>query len=62
MDQHEIAEKLGVSSSGLNYCLNALIDKGYLQAQNFSQSKNKLGYIYAITPQGIAEKAHLTST
>ena len=61
MTQREIAEKLGVSTSGLNYCLNALIDKGYLKVQNFSQSKNKFGYIYVLTPQGIAEKAHLTS-
>lgn len=61
MTQREIAEKLGVSISGLNYCLNALIDKGYLKVQNFSQSKNKFGYIYVLTPQGIAEKGHLTS-
>jgi EPS-associated MarR family transcriptional regulator len=61
MTQREIAEKLGVSTSGLNYCLNALIDKGNLKVQNFSQSKNKFGYIYVLTPQGIAEKAQLTS-
>jgi len=61
MTQREIAEKLGVSTSGLNYCLNALIDRGYLKVQNFSQSKNKFGYIYVLTPQGIAEKAQLTS-
>ena len=61
MTQREIAEKLGVSTSGLNYCLNALIDKGYLKVQNFSQSKNKFGYIYVLTSQGIAEKAQLTS-
>ena len=60
MTQREIAEKLGVSTSGLNYCLNALIDKGYLKVQNFSQSKNKFGYIYVLTPQGIAEKTQLT--
>ncbi len=28
---------------------------------NFSQSKNKFGYIYMLTPQGLAEKAQLTS-
>ena len=28
MTQREIAERLGVSTSGMNYCLNALIDKG----------------------------------
>ena len=61
MTQREIAEKLGISTSGLNYCLNALIDKGWVKVQNFSQSKNKFGYIYVLTPQGIAEKMTLTS-
>ena len=59
MTQREIAEKLGISTSGLNYCLNALIDKGLVKVHNFSQSKNKFGYIYVLTPQGIAEKAML---
>ena len=60
MTQREIAEKLGISTSGLNYCLKALIDKGWVKMQNFSQSKNKFGYIYVLTPQGIVEKALLT--
>ena len=60
MTQREIAEKLGVSTSGLNYCLKALIDKGLVKVHNFSQSKNKFGYIYVLTPQGLAEKAQLT--
>jgi EPS-associated MarR family transcriptional regulator len=59
MTQREIAEKLGISTSGLNYCLKALIDKGWVKVHNFSQSKNKFGYIYVLTPQGIAEKAML---
>jgi len=61
MTQREIAEKLGISTSGLNYCLKALIDRGWVKVQNFSQSKNKFGYIYVLTPQGIAEKVELTS-
>ena len=59
MTQREIAEKLGISTSGLNYCLKALIDKGWVKVQNFTQSKNKFGYIYVLTPQGIAEKTLL---
>ena len=59
MTQREIAEKLGISTSGLNYCLKALIDKGWVKVQNFSQSKNKFGYVYVLTPQGITEKAML---
>jgi EPS-associated MarR family transcriptional regulator len=59
MTQREIAEKLVISTSGLNYCLKALIDKGWVKVHNFSQSKNKFGYIYVLTPKGIAEKAML---
>ena len=60
LTQREIAQQLGVSTSGLNYCLNALIDKGWVKVHNFSQSKNKFGYIYVLTPQGILEKVTLT--
>ncbi len=59
--QREIAQKLGISTSGLNYALNALIDKGWVKVHNFSESNNKLGYAYLLTPSGIAEKVSLTS-
>jgi EPS-associated MarR family transcriptional regulator len=58
--QREIAQFLGVSSSGLNYCLNALIDKGWVKVQNFNEAKNKFGYIYLLTSIGVAEKASFT--
>ncbi len=61
LTQRELAEKLGMSVGGLNYCLNALIDKGLVKMQNFSRSKNKFKYVYLLTPQGIAEKLVLTS-
>jgi len=60
LTQREIAQLLGVSTSGLNYCLNALIEKGWVKMHNFSESKNKFGYVYLLTPSGIAEKAALT--
>lgn len=61
LTQRDIAKRLGLSTSGMNYCLNALIDKGWVKVHNFSQSKNKFGYIYVLTPQGILEKVVLTS-
>ena len=60
LTQRELAQELGVSVGGLNYCLKALIDKGWVKMQNFSQSKNKFGYVYLLTPTGLAEKAALT--
>lgn len=61
LTQRELANKLGMSVSGLNYCLNALIDKGFVKMANFSKSKNKFKYVYLLTPQGIAEKVMLTN-
>jgi EPS-associated MarR family transcriptional regulator len=61
LTQRELAVQLGVSVGGLNYCLNALIDKGLVKVQNFSHSKNKFGYVYVLTPRGISEKASLTT-
>jgi len=61
LTQRELAEKLGVSVGGLNYCLKALMDKGWVKMQNFQSSKNKFKYVYLLTPQGIAEKVSLTS-
>ena len=61
LTQRELAEKLGMSVGGLNYCLNALIDMGLVKMQNFSNSKDKFKYVYLLTPMGIAEKVALTS-
>ena len=60
LTQREIAHLLRISTSGLNYCLNALIRKGWVKVQNFSESKNKFGYVYLLTPSGVSEKAVLT--
>lgn len=60
LTQREIAQRLGVSTSGLNYCLKALIKKGLVKVENFNRSKNKFGYVYLLTPQGVAEKVLLT--
>jgi EPS-associated MarR family transcriptional regulator len=61
LTQRELAEKLGVSVGGLNYCLKALMGKGWVKMQNFKNSKNKFKYVYLLTPQGIAERVALTS-
>ena len=55
-----MAHKLGFSLGKLNYCLAALKKKGLIKVQNFSNNKNKLGYVYLLTPKGIAEKTKLT--
>lgn len=59
--QRDIAQNLGVSLGAVNYCLNALIDKGHVKVNNFRASDNKLRYAYLLTPHGISEKTALTS-
>ena len=61
LTQRELADQLGMSVGGLNYCLKALMDKGFVKMGNFQKSKNKFKYVYLLTPQGIAEKVALTS-
>lgn len=58
--QRELADQLGISLGGLNYCLRALSEKGWVKMQNFADSKNKFGYVYVLTPRGLAERARLT--
>ncbi|EMJ92115.1 MarR family EPS-associated transcriptional regulator [Leptospira alstonii] len=60
VNQREISEILGISLGKVNYCLKALMDKGWIKAKNFKNSKNKLAYAYFLTPMGIEEKALIT--
>lgn len=60
LSQREIAGKMGVSLGKTNYCLKALVDKGFIKLQNFYNNKKKSAYIYFLTPQGIEEKAAVT--
>ena len=61
LTQRELAEQLGVSVGSVNYCLKALMEKGWVKMKNFIHSKNKFGYVYVLTPTGITERAELTS-
>lgn len=61
LTQRELAEALGVSLGAANYCLKALVEKGWLKLENFQNNPNKLGYLYLLTPMGIAAKTALTA-
>lgn len=60
MNQRDLADALGVSLGKTNYCLKALLDKGFVKMESFRKSQKKLAYAYLLTPVGIAEKAGLT--
>ena len=58
--QRNLANKLGFSIGKINYCLQALKSKGWIKIKNFKNNKNKINYIYILTPKGIAKKSLLT--
>ena len=57
LTQRQLARELGMSLGKINYCVNALIEKGWIKARNFRNSSNKLAYAYLLTPKGIEQKA-----
>jgi len=60
MSQRDLAKAVGVSTGGIHYVLNALLDKGLLKLGNFTAAEDKRRYAYVLTPKGIAAKADLT--
>lgn len=60
LSQRDLARKLGVSLGKINYCLNALVEKGCLKVNNFRNSNNKMAYAYLLTPRGVEQKARMT--
>ena len=58
--QRELSQRCGVSLGSIHYCLNALIEKGYVKAKNFRNAQNKLAYAYVLTPSGLNLKKELT--
>jgi EPS-associated MarR family transcriptional regulator len=58
--QRDLARALGISVGRVNFCLNALMEKGLLKAKNFKNSKNKRAYMYYLTPRGFEEKTRVT--
>ena len=60
LTQRDLADQLGFSLGKLNYCLKELKIKGFIKMNNFKKSKNKMKYIYVLTPGGITAKTKLT--
>ena len=58
--QRILATKLGFSLGKLNYCLKYLKKHGLIKISRFGKSKNKLNYIYVLTPRGMKARTRLT--
>jgi EPS-associated MarR family transcriptional regulator len=60
LSQRDVARALGISIGKVNYCLRALVRRGWVKAANFTNSRNKAAYMYLLTPRGLEAKASLT--
>ena len=60
VSQRQLSKSCHVSLGSIHHCLNALIKKGFIKANNFKSSKNKLAYSYILTPSGLAHKHKIT--
>ena len=60
ISQRALAQHLGLSLGKANYCLHALIDKGWVKVRNVRNSANKLAYAYVLTPSGLVARAQTT--
>ena len=61
LSQRELAREIGLSLGKTNFCIRALIEKGFIKANNFRNSQNKVAYAYLLTPRGIEEKVQATA-
>ncbi|MGB6604142.1 MAG: MarR family EPS-associated transcriptional regulator [Steroidobacteraceae bacterium] len=60
LSQRDVARELGISLGKVNFCLQALIRRGWVKAANFKNSRNKAAYMYVLTARGLEAKARLT--
>ena len=58
--QRQLAIDLGFSLGKLNYCVKALKQKGLIKINKFKKNKNKINYIYILTPKGINYRIKIT--
>jgi len=58
--QRELSSRLGLSLGKINFLMRSLMDKGFIKANNFKNSQNKISYLYFLTPAGIEEKTKIT--
>ncbi len=60
LSQRDLSKKMGLSLGRANYLVNALLGKGYIKANRFKNTKNKIAYMYMLTPKGVNEKLKQT--
>ena len=59
ISQRKLAKNVNFSLGKINYCLNALKNKGLVKMKNFKNNKKKIGYAYILTTKGLAKKTNM---
>jgi EPS-associated MarR family transcriptional regulator len=62
LTQRQLSKEMGVSLGKINYCMQKLIEKGWIKLSSFSKNANKSNYKYLLTPKGIDQKTRMTFT
>ena len=62
MTQRELASELNVSLGKVNYCLKAMVEKGWIKVQDFKKSNNELAYLYLLPLKVLSRKPLSRST
>ena len=60
ISQREMANQLNISLGKINYTLLKLKKRGLVKLKYFKKNKNKMHYMYYLTPKGISEKTKIT--
>ena len=50
-----VADAVGISNGAAYYVLRALVEKGFVKLESFSNNPRKGQYAYLLTPKGIRE-------
>jgi MarR family transcriptional regulator, temperature-dependent positive regulator of motility len=49
----------GISLGGANHAVQALLRRGWVEAQNVIRSDHRRGYLYLLTPDGLSQNVQL---
>ena len=61
-NQRDLAARMGISVGKVNFCLRAVIEKGWVKVNNFKRADNKWAYAYLLTPSGVSAKVSLAKS
>jgi EPS-associated MarR family transcriptional regulator len=60
LSQRDLSRKMGLSLGRVNWLVNELLKAGYIRASRFKNSKNKIAYMYVLTPKGMSARLSQT--